>query len=42
MRRQPRTTSWRPKADTLFPFIMLPPLVGETSFALWLLAARHE
>jgi len=28
-------------ADKLFPFIMLPPLVGETAFALWLLAGRH-
>lgn len=29
-------------ADKLFPFIMLPPLVGETVFALWLLAGRHK
>jgi hypothetical protein len=29
-------------ADQLFPFIMLPPLVGETAFALWLLAGRHK
>ncbi|GAB2864108.1 DUF4386 domain-containing protein [Pseudoduganella ginsengisoli] len=29
-------------ADMLFPFIMLPPLVGESVFALWLLAARHR
>lgn len=29
-------------ADMLFPFIMLPPLVGETAFALWLLAAPHR
>jgi hypothetical protein len=28
-------------ADMLFPLIMLPPLVGETAFALWLLAGRH-
>lgn len=29
-------------ADMLFPFIMLPPLVGETAFALWLVAGRHR
>lgn len=29
-------------ADKLFPIIMLPPLVGETAFALWLLAGRHK
>jgi hypothetical protein len=28
-------------ADMLFPWIMLPPLAGETAFALWLLAGRH-
>lgn len=28
-------------AEMLFPFIMLPPLVGETVFALWLLLARR-
>lgn len=28
-------------ADKLFPFIMLPPLVGESAFALWLVMGRH-